>query len=171
VSLRVGDSRSAPSGECRAEAVHGDRSRYCTFFLGDLLFGIEVERVQEILRPQQMTPVPLAPPVVRGLINIRGQIVTAIDLARRLSLEPSLDTTRAMTVVVNFRRRTVSMLVDGIGEVLECDRSSFERPPDTLAGPIRDLIRGAFKLDERLLLLLDVDRVIQFPGSAEEAVA
>jgi len=139
---------------------------YCTFHLAGLLFGIEVERVQEIIRPQAMTPVPLAPPVVRGLINIRGQIVTAIDLAARLQLETQVAPCDAMTVVVQFRRRTVSLLVDRIGEVLACTSSSFERPPDTLSGSVRELIRGAFKLDSALMLLLDVDLLIDLPSGA-----
>jgi purine-binding chemotaxis protein CheW len=142
--------------------------RYCSFYLGDLLFGIEVERVQEVIRPQTMTRVPLASSVVQGLINIRGQIVAAIDLARRLELESSFDKARSMNVVITLGRRTLSLLVDRIGEVVECDAAAFEPPPETLSGSVRGLIRGAFKLEERLLLLLDTERIAQFNAAAEE---
>ena len=144
--------------------------RYCSFFLGDLLFGIEVERVQEVIRPQQMTPVPLASAVVRGLINIRGQIVAAIDLAHRLELDTQASD-QSMNVVITRGKRTVSLLVDRIGEVLECDQADFEPPPDTLERSVRDLIRGAFKLEKRLLLLLDTDRVMAFSATGEDGAA
>lgn len=132
----------------------------CTFYLDGLFFGVDVRRVQEVLRFQRMTPVPLAPPVVRGLINLRGQIVTALDLRRRLDLTDRPADRQPMNIVVRSDEGPVSLLVDEIGEVVDVDDSAFEPPPETLQGPARQLIPGAYKLASRLLLILDTDRTI-----------
>jgi purine-binding chemotaxis protein CheW len=134
--------------------------QFCTFFLGDLYCGIEVRQVQEVLRYQRMTRVPLAPPVVRGLINLRGQIVPALDLRRRLDLAERPAGHQPMNVIVRVGDEAVSLLVDEIGDVLEIPGEWFERPPETIRGPARDLIRGVFKLDARLMLLLDTEKVL-----------
>src|SRR3954469_18205027 len=99
--------------------------QYCTFFLDGLYFGIEVLKMQEIIRYQEMTRVPLAPPVVRGLINLRGQIVTAIDMRRRLDLPALPDGRLPMNVVIRTDDGPVSLLVDEIGDVLEVDANSY----------------------------------------------
>jgi purine-binding chemotaxis protein CheW len=130
----------------------------CTFFLDDLYFGVEVHKVQEVLLYQEMTRVPLAPSVVRGLINLRGHIVTAIDMRRRFDLPPLPPEKRPMNVVIRTSDGPVSLLVDEIGDVLEVDADSYERPPEILRGPARELIQGAYKLDGRLLLTLNSDR-------------
>lgn len=135
-------------------------NQYCTFHLDQFFFGIEVQKVQEVLRFQEMTRVPLAPPVVEGLINLRGQIVTAIELRRRLELQPRPDGQLPMNVVVRTEDGPVSLLVDEIGDVLEMDDDSFERPPETLRGIARELIRGAYKLKDRLLLTLDIEKTV-----------
>lgn len=140
--------------------------QFCSFFLEGHTFGVEVTRVQEVLRYQPMTPVPLAPEVVEGLINLRGQIVTAIDLRRRLALPPRPKGASPMNVVVRTDDGSVSLLVDEIGDVMEVAEDTFEEPPETLKGAARELIPGAFKLDRRLLLVLDTDRVISGIGVA-----
>jgi purine-binding chemotaxis protein CheW len=132
----------------------------CTFFLDGQYFGIEVLKVQEIIRFQRMTRVPLAPPVVRGLINLRGQIVTAIDLRRRLGLKDSPTDQLPVNVIVKTDDGAVSLLVDEIGDVVEVAEKHFEVPPETLRGSARELVRGAYKLPERLLLILDTDRAV-----------
>lgn len=129
--------------------------QYCTFFLDGTFFGVEVQEVQEVIRYQEMTPVPLAPSEVEGLINLRGQIVTAIDLRRRLQLPERPDERLPMNVVVRDRDGALSFLVDEIGDVLEVDEESFERPPETIEPAIRELIKGVYKLEDRLLLVLD----------------
>ncbi len=134
--------------------------QFCTFFLGSLYFGIDVRKVQEVNTYQEMTRVPLAPPAVRGLINHRGQIVTAIDLRRRLDLPDRTETQNAVNVVVQTNEGAISLLVDEIGDVIDVSESSFERPPETLRGPTRDLIQGAYKLADRLLLVLDTERTV-----------
>ena len=140
--------------------------QYCTFFVEDHYFGLDVLRVQEIIRYQEMTRVPLAPPVVRGLINLRGQIVTAIDLRRRLGLSDRPEGQLPVNVIVQTDDGAVSLLVDEIGDVLDVEEKLFEPPPQTLQGTARELIRGAYKLNDRLMLLLDVDKALHV-GSAE----
>ena len=134
--------------------------QFCTFFLDSLFLGVEVQRVQEVLRQQEMTQVPLAPPVVRGLINLRGQIVTAIDLRRRLELPQRAGEDAGMNVVVRTDDGAVSLLVDEIGDVLNVLMTTFEPPPETVTGVARQLVRGIHKLDQRLLLVLDIDRTV-----------
>ncbi len=140
--------------------------QYCTFYLAGHYFGLDVLKVQEIIRYRQMTRVPLASPVVRGLINLRGQIVTALDLRRRLGLADRPDDQEPLNVVVQTEDGAVSLLVDEIGDVLTVPESAFERPPETLRGPARELIRGAYKLDNQLLLILDPERTVQVSSQA-----
>ena len=138
-----------------------DARQYCTFYVAGHYFGVDVLRVQEVIRYQEMTRVPLAPPVVRGLINLRGQIVTAIDLRRRLQLDDRPADELPVNVVVHAEDGAVSLLVDEIGDVLDVEEKLFEPPPDTLTGTARELIRGAHKLNDRLMLLLDIDRALE----------
>ena len=138
--------------------------QFSTFFLDDLFFGIEVEKVQEVIRYQEMTKVPLASRVVQGLINLRGQIVTAIDLRGRLKLAPRPDGELPMNVVVRTDDGALSLLVDEIGDVLEIEDSTFEQPPETISGVARDLVRGVYKLRDQLLLVLDTERAVHIDG-------
>ena len=139
-----------------------DERHFCTFFLGNHLFGVPVLTVQEVIRYQDMTQVPLAPPVVKGLINLRGQIVMAVDLRERLGLPEQADGELPMNVVVRTKDGAVSLLVDEIGDVVEVDESTFEEAPETLDGIARDLIAGVFKLDGRLLIALDCETTVNF---------
>lgn len=134
--------------------------QFATFFVADLFFGVDVLQVQEVLRFQQMTGVPLAPDVVEGLINLRGQIVIAIDMRRRLGLPPRPAGQAPMNMVVRTEDGAVSLLVDEIGDVLEMDSASYARPPENLAPAAREMIRGVYRLRERLLLVLDADRTV-----------
>jgi purine-binding chemotaxis protein CheW len=139
--------------------------QYCTFFLGDFYFGVDVQAVQEVIRFQEMTPVPLASDEIKGLINLRGQIVTAIDLRTRLDLEPAEDDRVPMNVVVRANNGVTSLLVDKIGDVIEVDETSMEKPPETLGGDVRNLIFGAHKLEDRLLLILDTEQAARATNS------
>ncbi len=136
------------------------KRQFCTFFLNDQFLGVPVEHVQEVIRFQEMTRVPLVPPVIRGLINLRGQIVMAIDLRRRFGMPERPESEPPMNVVVRTDDGAVSFLVDEIGDVLEAEEDSFEAPPDTLRGPGRDMVRGVYKLRERLMLVLDAERAV-----------
>ena len=136
-------------------------SQFCTFYLDKLLFGVELKSVQEVIRSLEVTQVPLAPRVVSGLINLRGQIVTAVDLRRRLELEPRPANVPAMNVVVRSDDGAVSLLVDEIGDVVEVDDSTFERPPETLHGSVRTIVTGVHKLNDRLMLVLDTQKACE----------
>jgi purine-binding chemotaxis protein CheW len=148
---------ASPSSTSAAPARGG---QLATFRLDGDLYGIEVEHVQEVLRSQQLTRVPLAPTAVAGLINLRGQVVTAIELRERLGRPPRPEGTDAVVIVVRLHGEAVSLLVDSIADVVDVDAGDFETPPDTLEGQARDLIRGAYKLHGQLLLALDVQKAV-----------
>jgi|ERR1035441_4903925 purine-binding chemotaxis protein CheW len=132
--------------------------QFSTFYLADLFFGVDVLHVQEVLRFQSMTPVPKAPNVVEGLINLRGQIVAAIDMRRRLRLPPRPSDQPPIVVVVKTSDGTVSLLVDEIGDVMQMNVSDYERAPANIDPAAREIIRGVYKLKDRLLLVLDEER-------------
>jgi len=141
-------------------------SQFCTFYLDKLLFGVELKTVQEVIRSLEVTQVPLAPAVVSGLLNLRGQIVTAVDLRRRLELDPRPPGQTAMNVVVRSEDGAVSLLVDEIGDVVEVEETTFEQPPETLRGTVRTMITGVHKLNGRLMLVLDTERACQMTADA-----
>ena len=134
--------------------------QFCTFYVGDLFLGIEVERVQEVLRDSDITPVPTAPASVRGLINLRGQIVTAIDLGTRFGIADR-EGGSSTVLVLDAGSALLSFVVDRAGDVVEVNDESFEKPPDTLKGEARRLIRGTYKLQKKLLLVLDVENALE----------
>ena len=145
--------------------------QFCTFYLDKLMFGVELQKVQEVMRYLELTPIPLAPDVVSGLMNLRGQIVTAVDLRRRLELPNRPDDMLPMNVVIRSADGAVSLLVDEIGDVVEVDDDSFERPPETLQGKVREVILGVHKLDKHLLHVLDTDKAHETAPSVEAVAA
>lgn len=142
--------------------------QFSTFHIDDLYCGIEVLKVQEVMRHQPMTTVPLAPSVIRGLINLRGQIVTAVDLRRRLGLPERAGDVLPMNVVVRTKDGVTSFLVDAIGDVVSVSEAAFEPAPDTMIGSARDLVTGVYKLDGRLLHVLDADMAAECEPAATE---
>jgi purine-binding chemotaxis protein CheW len=136
-----------------------ERRQFCTFFLDGLRFGVDVQKVQEVVPYQEMTRVPLAPATVRGLLNLRGQIVTGIDLRRRLELPERVAPGLPMNVVLRGEDSPVSFLVDEIGEVMEV-ADAWQRPPETLQGRVRELIQGVCPLQDELLLVLDTAKIL-----------
>jgi len=138
-------------------------AQFCTFFVDGQLFGVPVQQVQEVIRYQEMTRVPRVPQVIRGLINLRGQIVVAVDLRRRLNAGELPEGQLPMNVVVRTVDGAVSLLVDEIGDVLEAQEESFEPTPETVTGTVRTLIQGVYKLPEHLLLILDTEKAVNGP--------
>jgi purine-binding chemotaxis protein CheW len=132
--------------------------QFCTFFLDGHYFGVPVQQVQEVLRYQEMTEVPLVSSVVRGLINLRGQIITAVDLRRQLGMTDRPEKHKPMNVIMRTEEGAFSLLVDEIGDVIEVEENSFEPPPDTLQGIAKGMLRGVHKLPNQLLLILDSER-------------
>ena len=137
-----------------------------TFHIGRYLFGVEVGLVQEVVRVQSLTPVPLAAPEIAGLINLRGEVLTAIDLRARLGLPPAEGGREPVNVVVRVDDEPVSLLVDEIGGVLEVSQVPFEQTPSTVDERVRDLLLGAYTLPDRLLLALNANRVLDVGAEA-----
>lgn len=145
--------------------------QYCTFSIADSLYGVPVEQVQELLRAQRMTPVPLAPSGVCGLLNLRGQIVPAVEARERLCVEPRPAGAPSMNVVVSTPLGPVAIVVDSIGDVLDVDDTQFEPVPDTARNAGKELLVSACKLEQRLLFILDVAAVTQPPATGAAARA
>ncbi|MEZ5225614.1 MAG: chemotaxis protein CheW [Acidimicrobiales bacterium] len=146
-----------------ATTVRRDASerQLCTFRVGELLLGLDVLSVQEVLYHSDITAVPHSPHAVTGLINLRGQIATAIDLHARLDVARDPEAKKEQVhVVVRYRNEPVSLMVDEIGDVMTVDSEIYEQPPETVSGIARELITGAYKLPNELLLTLDVERTI-----------
>lgn len=135
--------------------------KFCTFYVDRYFFGVETSQVQEVIRFQDMTVVPMANPVIRGLINLRGQIVMAIDLRRRLGLPELGEERLPMNVIIRAEEGAISLLVDEISDVMDVAEEDFESPPDNLRGETRALIRNVCKLKEKLLLILDKDQLLK----------
>ena len=139
----------------------GASQQFCTFLLNGTLFGVPVPQVQEVIRFQEITRVPLAPAVVEGMINLRGQIVVAIDLRRILWLPERPAGELPMNVVVRTENGAISLLMDEIGDMIEVGESTFEPPPETVLGVVRSMILGVHKLEGKLLHVLDTERTCQ----------
>lgn len=137
-----------------------DERQFCTFSVDSMCLGVDVLRVQEVIRYQEMTSVPTSPEVVSGLINLRGQIVTAIDLRARMGLPPLPEDRKPMNIVVRTDEGAVSLLVDEIGDVLEMQPADYDRPPTNLSAGARELISGVYKLKDKLMLVLDTDKTL-----------
>ena len=137
----------------------------CTFQLAGQWFGIEVGSVQEVLRHQPVTALRWANAAVQGLLNLRGQIVTAVDLRRGLGLPDRPEGQAPVNVVVRIPGRTgsapvMSLWVDEVGDVVDVDAADFEATPPTLRGVSREFVRGVYKQSDHLLLALDLPRVV-----------
>lgn len=135
----------------------------CTFYVNGCFFGVNVLRVREVIRAQRMTPVPLAPETIKGLINLRGEIVTAIDLRKMVDPDKGFKSKESdpMNVVVRIGDNVVSLLVDEIGDVITIDQDNMEDPPNTISPATRKLVESVYKVKDKLMLVLNVDATIQ----------
>jgi purine-binding chemotaxis protein CheW len=146
--------------------VSADSSEFLTVEVAGQMFGIPVLEVSDVLGPQRITRVPLAPPQVAGSLNLRGRIVTAIDVRARLGLPPNTENAPKISVVVDAGGELYSLLVDNVGEVLALPIDDFERNPPTLDPAWRELSTGIFRLEGKLLLIVDVKRMLALPTQA-----
>jgi purine-binding chemotaxis protein CheW len=145
-----------------AIAQGGETRQYSTFRVADMFMGIELTRVQELLRHQEMTSVPLAPRVIEGLINLRGQIVTALDIRRVLGLPAFVsDDALPMNIVIQSEGGPVSLLVDEICDVLDVPLEASTPLPENMPAAQRELIEGVYQLETGLLLILNTERVLE----------
>lgn len=138
------------------------QSQYVSFWIEDQLIGVPVNTVQEVLNPQIIAPTPLARPEIAGLLNLRGQIVTAVNLRRRLGLEARPIDRPSMNVVVRFRGESYSLLVDEVGDVINVSGQELEPTPRTVDGLWKLFTSGVFRLENRLFVILDVPALLTF---------
>jgi len=142
---------------------------FVTALIGGQLFGLPILRVQDVFAPERLTRVPLAPAEIAGVLNLRGRIVTLIDMRRRLGLGQREDGSPAMAVGVESRGESYGLLIDSIGEVLKLDDMTCEPIPSNLDARLADVATGIYRLDGQLLMVLDVDRVLDIAVKAAAA--
>jgi purine-binding chemotaxis protein CheW len=135
--------------------------QFCTFYMDHLLFGIESQKIQEVVTYRELRPVPLAPPVVSGLMNLRGQVVVALELRRQLELPERPANMTPVCLVVHSAGGTVCLIADEVGNVVEVEEQTFEPSPQTLSPRLRSVILGVHKLEGQLLHVLDTDRACE----------
>lgn len=135
---------------------------FVTFTIADQLFGIPVLLVQDVLSSYHITRIPLAPPEITGSLNLRGRVVTAIDVRIRLGLEPRAEGAECMSIVAETGGELYSLLVDSVGEVLPLSSANYERNPPTLDAKLRSYADGIYRLDDGLLVVLDVKRLLDY---------
>jgi purine-binding chemotaxis protein CheW len=153
----------------RETAPSTHSKEYVTFTVAGQLFGFPVVEVQDVLGPHPITPVPLGPPEVAGSLNLRGRIVTVMDLRRRLGLAPEGDASTKMSIVVEHRGDLYSFLVDAIGDVLRFEDADREANPSTLEPAWREVSSGICRLADNLLIVLDVRRLLALSATRELA--
>jgi purine-binding chemotaxis protein CheW len=134
---------------------------YVTVLVGEQLFGLPIARVHDVFLPAQLTPVPLAKPEVAGILNLRGRIVTAIDMRVRLNLPPPEQGSEPMAVGVEWRGESYGLLVDSVGDVVKLPRAGRDPNPANLHPSWAAVAAGVHRLDQRLMVVLDVDRVLE----------
>lgn len=142
-------------------AQKNETKQFSTFYVGDRLFGIDVMQVQEVTNPLPVTPIPLAPTFVKGLINLRGQLATTIELRNLFNLKDTPPKT-LMNVVCRHDGVLLSLLVDKIGDVVEVEEMSFEPSPDTISDGVRKFMQGVYKNPGQLLSIIEVPKITQF---------
>ena len=137
-----------------------DECKICTFYIDNYFFGLDVSRIQEVIRYQEMTRIPLSHETISGLINMRGQIVTAINMRKRLGFAAMPEDEKPLNIIVRTEDGAVSLLVDNIGDVIDINRDRFEALPENLKGELLNVLKEVCKLDDKLLLILDIEQVL-----------
>lgn len=148
--------------------THGESIQYVTVVIGGQLFGLPIERVHDVFMPESITRVPLSRPEIAGVLNLRGRIVTAIDMRRRLHLPPRADGGQAMAVGIEHKGESYGLLIDNVGEVLDLPTDGREPNPVNLDSRWAAISGGVHRLSGQLMVILDVDRVL---GGMSEALA
>ncbi len=143
--------------------------QFCTFYLNQLLFGIETQKIQEVVTYRELRPVPLAHPAVGGLMNLRGQVIVALELRRQLEFPERPSEIKPVCLVVRAAGGTVCLLADEVGNVVEVKEETFEPSPETLSPRLRSVIRGVHKLEHELMHVLDADQACDFTANRSQA--
>src|SRR5215475_3142568 len=152
-----------------ADKFDDEVTEYVTVMLDGQLFGLPISRVQDVFMPDRLTRVPLAPPEIAGVLNLRGRIVTTIDMRRRLGLPPRDDNKLSMAVGIELRGESYGLLIDTVGEVMKLGETTLEPNPVNLDPRLARVSAGVHRLDGQLMVILDVDYVLN--GSAETLAA
>jgi purine-binding chemotaxis protein CheW len=148
-----------------SDAESGNSQEFVTFTIAGQLFGIPVLQVQDVLSSYHITPIPLAPPEITGSLNLRGRVITAIDVRIRLGLPKRAADADSMSIVAESEGELYSLMVDAVGEVLALSPSAFERNLPTLDAKFRAFSEGIYRLDGQLLVVLDVNRLLDYDRS------
>jgi purine-binding chemotaxis protein CheW len=149
-----------------AENIQQDFTEYVTAMIGGQLFGLPIVRVQDVFVPERLTRVPLAPPEIAGVLNLRGRIVTLIDLRRRFGLGQRESGQATMAIGVESRAESYGLLIDGVGEVLKLEDAAREPNPINLDERLARVSAGIYRLDGQLLIVVDVDRILDIDTNA-----
>lgn len=147
----------------------GTGGDFVTFTIAGQLFGVPVLEVQDVLRPQAVTRIPMAPPEILGSLNLRGRIVTVVDTRHRLGLPKAESTEKPMSIVVPYRDDLFALAVDRVGEVLSLTAENFEANPPTLDLAWREVASGIYRLKDELLVVIDVARLLRLGAAAHAA--
>lgn len=142
---------------------------YVTATIGGQLFGLPISRVQDVFVPDRLTRIPLAPPEVAGLLNVRGRILTVIDMRRRLGVESTKNVGKALAIGVEHGGESYGLLIDSIGDVLKLSTADREDNPINLERGLAQASAGIHRLDGKLMVVLDLDRVLDFGPAAKAA--
>src|SRR5215470_16317486 len=148
------------------ETFNENVTEYVTVLIGEQLFGLPIERVQDVFMPDRMTRVPLSSPEIAGVLNLRGRIVTAIDMRCRLGLPKREGAHPAMAVGIEFKGESYGLLIDTVGEVLKLADDTREANPVNLDARLARVSAGVHRLEGQLLVVLDVDRVLDMGSDA-----
>ncbi len=146
-----------------------NKNDYVTIWLDGQLCGIPVLEVHDVLSKQVITEIPLSPEAVAGVLNLRGQIVTAIDLRKRLNLKPQEDNSGEMNIVVEYQGEPYSLIIDNVGDVLSLSDEAFEKNPVTLEACWQGVSNGIYRLDDDLLVILDIEKLLTFDDNRAAA--
>ena len=157
--------------EDKALVQSANATEYVTVWIGEQLFGLPINEVEDVFMPEQVTKVPLAPIQVAGVLNLRGRIVTAIDMRVRLSLPPLEDDSERMAVGIEHKEESYGLLIDKVGEVMLLDETTKESNPSNLDAAWRDVSGGVFQLDGSLLVVLDIVRLLNLDKAPESNAA
>ena len=155
-------TNSEKKRQANSAAASDETQDFVTFTIAEQLFGIPVLLVQDVLASYQITRIPLAPPEITGSLNLRGRVVTAIDVRIRLGMKPRAKGADSMSIVAESEGELYSLMVDSVGEVLPLSVSNYERNPPTMDAKLRSFSDGIYRLDHGLLVVLDVNRLLDY---------
>ena len=143
---------------------------FATFYVGDLLIGIDIQQVQEINRQLDSTDVPHTPDYILGVINLRGEVVTVLDLRVILNMPPAEINTKSRNIIINSNNERIGLLVDSISDVVIAREKEIEPPPANISGADEKFFQGVYKLEDNLLVILDVEKILFLEVEAETKI-